>query len=110
MLSNFTKKDIAEKLYVKANLSLQKSQEVTQAMLDIIADAISAGRNVELRQFGKFKVRLQKSRVGRNPLRPDLAIKIPPRPTVKFQAGKLLKERIKVLLEKQVDEKGRFID
>ena len=70
--------------------------------LDTIADALAGGNNVELRNFGVFEVQVRKSRVGRNPNKPETDVVIPTRAVVKFKAGKVLKARMKQLDPKKV--------
>ena len=59
-----------------------------------ITDALASGRDVELRNFGVFEVRLTKSRVGRNPHKPEKDVIIPARATVKFKSGKVMRQRV----------------
>ena len=63
--------------------------------LDIIREAITQGRDVELRNFGVFEVQIRKARVGRNPNKPETDVQIPERAVVKFKAGKELKALMK---------------
>ena len=49
---------------------------------------------MELRNFGVLEVRLTKPRVGRNPNRPGSSFVIPPRATVKFKPGKVMRQRV----------------
>jgi hypothetical protein len=51
----------------------------------------------ELRNFGVFQPRLTKPRVGRNPNQPGSSFVIPPRATVKFKAGKIMRQRVEKL-------------
>ncbi|MEO8206804.1 MAG: HU family DNA-binding protein, partial [Chthoniobacterales bacterium] len=62
--------------------------------LDYITDALASGQNVELRNFGVFEVRLTKSRLGRNPNKPENDVVIPARATVKFKSGKVMRQRV----------------
>ena len=64
------------------------------ATLDAITTALASGRDVELRNFGVFEVRLTKSRVGRNPKQPEKDVTIPAWATVKFKAGKIMRQRV----------------
>ncbi len=41
-----------------------------------------------------FEVRLTRPRVGRNPNRPEVDVTIPARATVKFKAGKIMRQRV----------------
>ena len=57
-----------------------------------IQGALSNGQNIELRKFGVFELQVRKSRVGRNPNKPETDVMIPRRAVVKFKAGKEMKE------------------
>ena len=70
-------------------------RETVQLTLDAIANALSEGRNVELRNFGVFEVQIRKSRIGRNPNKPETDVVIPKRAVIKFKAGKELKAQLK---------------
>jgi nucleoid DNA-binding protein len=71
--------------------------EVVQRTLDLITDSLAHGEDVELRNFGIFEVRLTKERVGRNPNQPGSSFKIPQRATVKFKAGKIMRQKVSKL-------------
>ena len=68
--------------------------DVIQKTLDYITTALSTGQDVELRNFGVFQVRLSKARVGRNPNIPGSNFAIPPRATVKFKSGKIMRRDV----------------
>jgi DNA-binding protein HU-beta/integration host factor subunit alpha len=72
----------------------QKVLEVVQRTLDLIAEAVAAGKTVELRNFGVFEVRVRKARVGRNPNQPGKDVPIPQRAIVKFKPGKEMREAV----------------
>lgn len=95
--SNLTKREIVLTIYEKTGLPQKDIQEVVQQCLDNVLSALSAGRNVELRNFGVFEVQLRKARVGRNPNKPENDVEIPERAVVKFKAGKELKAKLKRL-------------
>jgi len=103
MSNNLTKRDIVLKIYEEPqNKFAQKDvKEIVQQTLDCIADAITEGKNVELRNFGVFQIQVRKARVGRNPNRPETDVMIPTRAVIKFKAGKEMKDKLKDLdLEK----------
>ena len=62
--------------------------------LDYIAEALSRGDKVELRNFGVFDVKIRKARVGRNPNQPETDVPIPARAMVKFKAGKEMRAEV----------------
>ena len=94
MANNLTKRDIVLDIYEKTNFAQKEVRETVQLTLDAIAQALSEGRNVELRNFGVFEVQIRKSRIGRNPNRPQDIVQIPERRVVKFKPGKRMKAAV----------------
>ena len=106
MANNLTKREIVLEIYEKTGFPQKQVQQTVQMALDIVLNALSAGRNVELRNFGVFEVQVRKARIGRNPNKPETDVVIPTRAVVKFKSGKVLKAQIKKLdLEKLQAEK-----
>ena len=97
MSDNLTKRDIVLDIYQKTNYPQKEVKEVVQLTLDAIANALSSGQNVELRNFGVFEIQVRKARIGRNPNKPEKDVIIPTRAVVKFKAGKELKANLKDL-------------
>lgn len=93
-MGNLTKRDLVVRISNETGLVQQDVFDVLQKTLDYITDALADGQNVELRNFGVFEVRLTKSRVGRNPNKPEKDVVIPARATVKFKAGKIMRQRV----------------
>lgn len=94
MANNLTKRDIVLDIYDKTDFPQKEVRETVQLTLDAIAEALSEGRNVELRNFGVFEVQVRKSRIGRNPNKPETDVVIPKRAVIKFKAGKELKAKL----------------
>jgi nucleoid DNA-binding protein len=90
-----TKRNLVTRISGETGLTQQQVFDVVQKTLDYIAEALSKGDKVELRNFGVFEIKIRKARVGRNPNKPDADVPIPARATVKFKAGKEM--RIDVL-------------
>lgn len=97
MSNNLTKRQIVQSIYDGANYQHKDVTDIVQATLDKIAEGLTQGRNVELRNFGVFEVQVRKSRVGRNPNRPEKDVIIPRRAVVKFKAGKDMKAGLQKL-------------
>jgi nucleoid DNA-binding protein len=93
-MSNLTKRDLVMQISKETGIIQAEVFTVIQQTLDAITDALASGRDVELRNFGVFEVRLTKSRVGRNPMKPKKDVTIPARATVKFKAGKIMRQRV----------------
>lgn len=97
MSTNLTKREIVLEIYEKTGFPQKQIQDTVQMTLDIVMEALAAGRNVELRNFGVLEVQVRKARVGRNPNKPETEVVIPERAVVKFKSGKILKQKIKQL-------------
>jgi integration host factor subunit beta len=95
--ANLTKREIVLEIYEKTGFPQKEIVASVQMALDIIMRALAEGRNVELRNFGVLEVQRRKSRIGRNPNKPDAEVVIPERAVVKFKSGKILKQMLKKL-------------
>ena len=93
-MANLTKRDLVVAISNETGLIQSDVFNVIQKTLDHITEALAKGEGVELRNFGVFEVRLTRSRVGRNPNQPDVDGPIPSRATVKFKAGKIMRQRV----------------
>ena len=89
-----TKRDLVVQISEESGLVQQTVLDIVQKTLDHIADAVSRGNKVELRNFGVFEVKIRKARVGRNPNKPAADVRIPPRAVVKFKPGKEMREAV----------------
>jgi nucleoid DNA-binding protein len=89
-----TKRDIVVRISTETEMVQQQVLDVVQKTLDYIAEAVSQGRKVELRNFGVFEVKVRKARIGRNPNSPANDVRIPPRAVVKFKPGKEMREAV----------------
>ena len=76
-LPNLTKREIVLEIYEKTGFPQKEVVATVQMTLDIIMRALAEGRNVELRNFGVLEVQRRKSRIGRNPNKPEAEVVIP---------------------------------
>lgn len=88
-----TKKDIVLKIAEETELKQIDVKKVVQRTLDHIIEALTKGETVELRNFGIFKVRSRKSRVGRNP-KTGVTVPIPEKKVVSFKSGMIMKKKV----------------
>ncbi len=105
-MANLTKRDLVVKISNETGLVQHDVLEVIQRTLDHITDSLAENDAVELRNFGIFEVRLTKARIGRNPNQPGSSFTIPPRATVKFKAGKVMRLKVAKLSSKLVREEA----
>jgi nucleoid DNA-binding protein len=96
-MPKLTKRDIVVSISNQTGMVQHQVFDVVQRTLDKITDSLANNIPVELRNFGVFQPRLTKPRVGRNPNQPGSSFVIPPRATVKFKAGKIMRQRVEKL-------------
>lgn len=93
-MSTVTKRDIITELSDLTGLKHQQVAEVLDGLIEIIGKKTESGDDVTFRKFGTFEVRVAKSKIGRNPNKPQDEVRIPDRCIVRFKPGRELKERV----------------
>ena len=106
-MTKLTKRDIVVAISNQTGMVQHQVFDVVQKTLDKITDSLANNIPVELRNFGVFLPRLTRPRIGRNPNQPGSSFVIPPRATVKFKAGKIMRQRVEKLSRqlKEVEER-----
>lgn len=89
-----SKSDLADMIAQKAGLPKSKADNVVSMVFDTIQNSLQMGEKVSIVSFGTFEVRTSKGRMGRNPKTGE-TIYIPEKKSVKFKAGKGLKESVR---------------
>lgn len=89
-----TKKDLVTKISDETGVKQVDVKQVIQRTLDHVITSLEHGETVELRNFGVFKVRQRRGRVGRNP-RTGQAVPVPPKKVVVFKPGLQMKAQVK---------------
>ncbi|MBW2617618.1 MAG: HU family DNA-binding protein [Deltaproteobacteria bacterium] len=88
-----TKADLVANIASQANLTKADSERALNAFLDNVAEALKSSGKLTLTGFGTFIVAERKARMGRNPQTGE-PIKIKAGKTVRFRAGKGLKDAL----------------
>ena len=89
-----TKKEIVIRISDRTDVKQVEVKGIVQMALDMIVESLSKGETVELRNFGIFKVKSRKARLGRNPKTGE-GVRIPEKKVVRFKAGLVMKEKVK---------------
>ena len=89
-----TKKDIVLKIAGETGIKQIDIKRVVQSTLDKITEFLSHGETVELRNFGIFKIKSRRGRLGRNP-RTGQEVPVPPKKVVVFKPGLIMKKEVK---------------
>ncbi len=66
-MANVTKKEIVEAISQRTGLTQNETKAIFESLLGAISRSLEEGRNVELRGFGRFKVRERRPREAHNP-------------------------------------------
>jgi DNA-binding protein HU-beta len=88
-----TKANLIDQLASATQLTKKDAEQVIDAALAAIADALQQGEKVDLRGFGSFQVTRKKERQGRNPKTGE-ALTIAARSVAVFKPSKELAERV----------------
>ncbi len=87
------KKQLIERMVEHTDSPKGEAEKHLEAFTASVSEALKAGEEVQLPGFGKFYVREQKAREGRNPQSGE-KMKIPASKVPAFKAGKSLKDSI----------------
>lgn len=93
-MATFTKRDLVNELSNSLGLRHQDVTALVEGFIEQVGSALERGDDVTLRTFGTFELRKAKSKIGRNPKKPDSTMVIPERYVVRFKPGMELKQRV----------------
>lgn len=95
-----TKSELIEILAARHHQLAPKDAELAvKTMLDAMSIALAQGDRIEIRGFGSFGLNYRPPRTGRNPKTGEKVL-VPKKYVPHFKAGKELRERVDVALEK----------
>jgi len=99
MAKTLTKDELVNQVAAKVSLTLAQTHAVIQSTLEVIQQALTERRKVELRNFGIFRPVLRKARKGRNPKDTSRVYDIPEHSVVKFKMGSQLEAALNPKLD-----------
>jgi len=100
-MGNVTKKDIVEEIAMRTGLTQVDTKIVVECFLDAIAKSLIEGNNIEIRGFGRFKVKEKKGRMARNP-RTGEPVEVKPGIKPTFEPSK----ELKIFLNHNLNQNG----
>jgi integration host factor subunit beta len=86
-----TKAELVERVSESAGIPRNEAETVVNTVLESIVAALRQGQKIELRGFGSFRLRLRRSRLGRNP-KTGSKVDVPGKAVSYFKPGKELRE------------------
>jgi len=87
------KSDIIKTISKQYNLSTRQATAIFQTCLDEIVSSLIKGDTIELRRFGVFKTKLQKTRIIKHPIT-GKSIKRPAKKVILFEASSTVKKKL----------------
>tara|TARA_B100001250_G_C19359316_1_gene596927 strand:+ start:168 stop:476 length:309 start_codon:yes stop_codon:yes gene_type:complete len=84
---NITRDDIAETIHLEFGLSKKDCLEIVHDIIEIIIKGLNQNGMVKIHNFGTFRLKRKKSRLGRNPKTKEEVI-IAPRNVISFKPSK----------------------
>lgn len=103
-MATVTKKELIDRIAEKTQAKRVLVKRITQAFLDEMIPELSKNNRLEFRDFGVFETRVRAARVAQNPKTLE-RVKVPPKRTVKFKMGRLMKENFYASSQKSADKK-----
>ncbi len=85
--NNISRDDIAEKIYKDFGFSRKDCLDIVNNIIDLIIEGLEANGFVKIHNFGTFKLKRKKSRIGRNPKTKE-EVMIKDRTVISFKASK----------------------
>ncbi|MCF7886822.1 MAG: HU family DNA-binding protein [Candidatus Omnitrophica bacterium] len=87
------KRDIVLKISQDTGIKQVVVKEIVQRTFDTILETLKEGKRIELRNFGVFRIKRRKRRIGRNPKTGEV-VPVPERRVVTFKPGLEMKKYI----------------
>lgn len=87
------KAELVAKIVEETSISKKTSEELLNALTELISEELKKGEKVQIVRFGAFETRKKAARKGTNPQTGE-QIKIPASIAPVFKAGKSLKDTI----------------
>ncbi len=95
-MATVTKKDIVKEVARLTGYDTQSIKDVVQTMFDCMCEGLAREGNIEIRNFGIFKVKSTPERQARNPKTSEI-ITVPAKKHIHFKPG----QEMKILINRE---------
>ena len=92
-MATVTKKELIDRIAERTQAKRVLVKRITQAFLDEITAELCKNNRLEFRDFGVFETRTRAARTAQNPKTLE-RVEVPPKRTVKFKMGRLMRENL----------------
>ncbi len=108
-MATITKKELIDQISEKSGIKRVVVKKIIQQFLDDVIDELSKDNRLEFRDFGVFETKHRASRVAQNPKTLE-RVQVPPKRTVKFKIGRLMKLRLQEQDMREAAELGKTLE
>ncbi len=98
-----TKKELVDRISDETDEKRVVVKKVVQQFLDEIIEELGKGNRLEFRDFGVFETKERAARIAQNP-KTLQRVHVPPKRTVKFKVGRLMKVKLQEGLDNDQDQ------
>jgi len=88
-----TKKELVDRIADQTKNKRVVVKEIIQKFLDEVIGELGNGNRLEFRDFGVFETKARAARIAQNP-KTLQRVQVPPKRTVKFKVGRLMKQKL----------------
>lgn len=92
-MSTITKKELIDRIADSTQAKRIIVKRIVQTFLNEIVMELANDNRLEFRDFGVFETKTRSSRVAQNPKTLE-RVEVPPKRSVKFKMGRLLREKL----------------
>ena len=92
-MATVTKKELIDRIADTTQAKRVVVKRIVQSFLDEVVNELAEDNRLEFRDFGVFETRTRAAREAQNP-RTLERVFVPPKRTVKFKMGRLLREKL----------------
>jgi len=92
-MATVTKKELVDRIADQTDTKRVVVKKIVQGFLNEIIQELGHGNRLEFRDFGVFETKERAARVAQNP-KTLQRVEVPPKRTVKFKVGRLMKIKL----------------
>lgn len=93
---NCTKEEFVKLMARRCDMTIKETEKALKAFVDTVTEVVTEGKKITFVGFGSFECVHRNARQGRNPRTGEI-IDVPASKSVKFGAGKILKNTVNSL-------------
>ena len=92
-MHTITKKELVDRIADQTRQKRVVVKKVVQLFLDEVIEELGRGNRLEFRDFGVFETKKRAARIAQNP-KTLQRVHVPPKRTVKFKVGRMMKQKL----------------